>query len=150
MNIHMKKFRITAWVLSIALICVSVVTCTNEKTNSGENTVNKEVSAEDEELIKRANSYFGPLPLPDTLSAEFSAIKVQLGRMLYYDARLSKSSFISCNSCHSLATFGMDNLPTSVGHNWQLGGRNAPSVINAALHTTQFWDGRAADVEEQA
>lgn len=145
-----EKISDDAWVLSIALVCVFVVTCTNEKMNSGEVMVNKEISAEDEELIKRANSYFGPLPMPDTLSAEFSAIKVQLGRMLYYDARLSKSSFISCNSCHSLATFGVDNLPNSVGHNWQIGGRNAPSVINAALHTTQFWDGRATDVEEQA
>lgn len=150
MNRNKKKYRIMTMLSGIVLVLVFMATCTTDKVGSGDNTVNKEVSAEEQELIKRANSYFGPLPLPDTTGPEFSAIKVQLGRMLYYDARLSKSSFISCNSCHSLATFGVDNLPTSVGHNWQLGGRNAPSVINAALHTTQFWDGRAADVEEQA
>lgn len=137
--------------LSIGTVCLFLVNCSQEQTASeGEAVVRTDVSEEDQELMKRANSYFGPLPLPDTTSEEFSAIKVQLGRMLYYDARLSKSSFISCNSCHSLATYGVDNLATSVGHNWQLGDRNAPTVINASLHGTQFWDGRAADVEEQA
>jgi|SRR5690554_212101 len=150
MNRDKKKYRIMTMLLSIVSVLVFMATCTSDKYGSGDDMVNKEISDDDQELIKRANSFFGPLPLPDTTGAEFSAIKVQLGRMLFYDARLSKSSFISCNSCHSLATFGVDNLPTSVGHNWQLGGRNAPSVINAALHTTQFWDGRAADVEEQA
>jgi len=70
--------------------------------------------------------------------------------MLYYDPRLSKSGFISCNSCHNIATFGVDNLPTSIGHKWSIGPRNAPTVLNAALHVAQFWDGRAKDVEEQA
>jgi cytochrome c peroxidase len=76
--------------------------------------------------------------------------KIKLGEMLFIDARLSKSGFFSCNSCHNLTTGGVDNLPTSIGHRWQFGGRNAPTVFNAALHTTQFWDGRAKDVEEQA
>ncbi len=76
--------------------------------------------------------------------------KVELGKMLYFDPRLSKSGFISCSSCHNLATGGVDNLPTSIGHGWQSGPRNAPTVLNAALLGTQFWDGRAADVEEQA
>jgi cytochrome c peroxidase len=70
--------------------------------------------------------------------------------MLYYDPRLSLSGFVSCNSCHNLATYGVDNLPTSLGHRWAVGPRNAPTVLNAALHSAQFWDGRAADVEEQA
>jgi cytochrome c peroxidase len=76
--------------------------------------------------------------------------KVELGRMLYYDERLSVNHDISCNTCHLLDRHGVDGLPTSTGHRNQRGDRNAPTVYNAALHLAQFWDGRAADVEEQA
>ena len=75
---------------------------------------------------------------------------VDLGRMLYYDKRLSKNHDISCNSCHGLADFGVDGEATSPGHRGQRGDRNSPTVYNAAFHVAQFWDGRAADVEEQA
>ncbi len=75
---------------------------------------------------------------------------IALGRMLYYDPRLSKSQKISCNSCHDLSKYGVDNEPTSEGHKGQKGDRNSPSVYNAALQFAQFWDGRATDVEEQA
>ena len=76
--------------------------------------------------------------------------KVALGHKLYFDKNLSKDGHISCNSCHNLNTFGVDNLPTSPGDAGKNGGRNSPTVLNAALHATQFWDGRAKDVEEQA
>ncbi len=76
--------------------------------------------------------------------------KVVLGRMLYYEPRLSKSQQISCNTCHLLDKYGVDGQPTSDGHKGQTGNRNAPTVYNAAGHLAQFWDGRAADVEEQA
>jgi cytochrome c peroxidase len=76
--------------------------------------------------------------------------KVKLGHALYFDTRLSKEGNISCNSCHNLAAFGVDNLPTSPGDDGTLGDRNSPTVLNAALHSMQFWDGRAKDVEEQA
>jgi cytochrome c peroxidase len=76
--------------------------------------------------------------------------KVKLGHALYFDTRLSKEGNISCNSCHNLATFGVDNLPTSPGDDGTFGDRNSPTVLNAALHSMQFWDGRARDVEEQA
>jgi cytochrome c peroxidase len=75
---------------------------------------------------------------------------IDLGRQLYYDKRLSKNQDISCNSCHLLENYGVDNLPTSPGHKGQLGARNSPSVYHAAAHLAQFWDGRAATVEEQA
>lgn len=74
----------------------------------------------------------------------------KLGRQLYYETRLSKNFDISCNSCHMLDSFGVDNKPTSPGHKGQLGNRNSPTVYNAAGHSVQFWDGRAADVEAQA
>ncbi|MEJ2321578.1 MAG: cytochrome-c peroxidase [Gammaproteobacteria bacterium] len=75
---------------------------------------------------------------------------VELGKKLYFDPRLSKSGFISCNSCRNLGMGGTDNLKTSIGHNWQQGPINAPTVLNSSLNVAQFWDGRAADLEEQA
>ncbi len=76
--------------------------------------------------------------------------KVELGKQLWFDPRLSKSGFISCNSCHNLSMGGSDNLPTSIGHNWQEGPINSPTVLNSSLNLAQFWDGRAADLKEQA
>lgn len=97
------------------------------------------------------SAFFKPLPkVAENSLNPFNPAKIKLGKMLYFDPRLSKSGFISCNSCHNLATGGVDNLPTSIGHKWQLGPRNAPTVFNAAVHFAQFWDGRAKDVEEQA
>jgi len=76
--------------------------------------------------------------------------KIDLGRTLYYDPRLSRNNDVSCNTCHLLDRYGVDGEPVSTGHNKQKGNRNAPSVYYAAGHRLQFWDGRAADVEEQA
>ncbi|MCL1074874.1 cytochrome-c peroxidase [Shewanella dokdonensis] len=76
--------------------------------------------------------------------------KVELGKMLYFEPRLSKSGFISCNSCHNLSTGGVDALPTSIGDRWQQGPINAPTVLNADFMLAQFWDGRAKDLQEQA
>jgi cytochrome c peroxidase len=75
---------------------------------------------------------------------------VELGKKLYFDPRLSKSGFISCNSCHNLSMGGTDNIPTSIGDKWQQGPINAPTVLNSSLAIAQFWDGRAADLKEQA
>jgi cytochrome c peroxidase len=70
--------------------------------------------------------------------------------MLFFDPRLSASGVISCNTCHNLGTGGDDNLPTSVGHGWQKGPRNSPTVLNAVFNAAQFWDGRADDLKAQA
>lgn len=94
---------------------------------------------------------FKPLPpAADSQKNPITPEKIELGRMLYYETRLSKSHKFSCNSCHKLDQYGVDNEPTSEGHKGQRGDRNSPTVYNAALHFAQFWDGRAADVEEQA
>jgi len=94
---------------------------------------------------------FQPLPAralaPDNEATE---AKVNLGRMLYYETRISTGGAMSCNSCHALDKYGNDNLPFSPGHEGKLGGRSSPSTYNAALHVAQFWDGRAPNVEEQA
>ena len=75
---------------------------------------------------------------------------VELGKKLYFDPRLSKSGFISCNSCHNLSMGGTDNIKTSIGHNWHQGPINSPTVLNSSMNVAQFWDGRAADLQAQA
>ena len=81
---------------------------------------------------------------------EINLAQVELGKKLFFDPRLSKSGFISCNSCHNLSMGGTDNLKTSIGHKWQQGPINSPTVLNSSLNIAQFWDGRAADLKEQA
>ena len=102
-------------------------------------------------LAKRAAGVFQPLPAYMPRGEEaMSQPKVDLGRMLYYDPRISLGQDISCNSCHLLDNFGVDGEPTSPGHKGVRGDRNSPTVYNAALHVAQFWDGREPDVEAQA
>ena len=102
-------------------------------------------------IRERARGVFGVLPADDENPANpFSEEKIKLGRLLYFDTRLSKNHDVSCNSCHQLDRYGVDSEPTSPGHKGQRGGRNSPTVYNASLHIAQFWDGRAKDVEEQA
>lgn len=98
-------------------------------------------------LQTEAKQYFQPLPaVPKAANPH----RVELGRQLFFEPRLSANGTISCNSCHNLASYGVDNLATSLGHRAQLGGRNSPTVLNAGLHAVQFWDGRAKDLKEQA
>ncbi len=94
----------------------------------------------------RSNEPIKPIPL----KVKFDKEKVELGKKLFFEPRLSKSGFISCNSCHNLSTGGADNLPSSIGHKWQLGPINSPTVLNAKYNLAQFWDGRAKDLQEQA
>jgi cytochrome c peroxidase len=87
---------------------------------------------------------------PIAPAKEVNLAQVELGKKLYFDPRLSKSGFISCNSCHNLSMGGTDNLKTSIGHNWQQGPINAPTVLNSSMNVAQFWDGRAPDLKAQA
>lgn len=92
-------------------------------------------------------------PLPEAMASDSNSItaaKIELGRMLYYEPRLSRAQDVSCNTCHPLNRYGADGNPVSSGFKGQKGDRNAPTVYNAAGHFVQFWDGRAPDVEEQA
>ncbi len=103
------------------------------------------------DVSKYTGIFQGPLPARwDRAGDPALEQKVQLGRILYYDPALSLNNDISCNSCHQLDRFGVDNQPTSPGHQGQRGDRNSPTVYNAAGHFVQFWDGRAVDVEAQA
>jgi cytochrome c peroxidase len=92
-------------------------------------------------------------PLPETLADDRfprTDAQIELGRILFYDPRLSKDGDVSCRTCHDLAAFGADGRRTSAGHKGQLGTRNSPTVYNAAGFFAQFWDGRAETVEDQA
>ena len=103
------------------------------------------------ELDPKSLGIFGPLPANYASKANPGADeKIALGRMLFYENRLSKGQDTSCNTCHELSKHGADGRQFSVGHKKQLGARNSPTVYNAAGHFVQFWDGRAVDVEEQA
>lgn len=108
--------------------------------------------AADEPLMKQAQELFRPIPLepPAIKDVAATAAMVELGKALYFDPRLSQSHNISCNTCHQIGLGGVDMLPTSIGHKWQKGGRNAPTVLNAVFNVAQFWDGRAADLKAQA
>jgi cytochrome c peroxidase len=100
----------------------------------------------------RARAKLEPLPAraPEARGNPSNPAKVELGRMLYFDPRLSSSQLISCNTCHNLGLGGADLQETSVGHGWQKGPRNAPTVLNAVFNVAQFWDGRAEDLKSQA
>jgi len=92
------------------------------------------------------------LKLIDTTKNPITDKKVELGKKLYFDPRLSKSGIISCNTCHNLGEGGDDGVEASIGHKWTANPHhvNAPTVYNAVFFDTQFWDGRAKDLEEQA
>ncbi len=105
-----------------------------------------------DDLLERAQSMFRPISQSPPALKENPALpeKIELGKMLYFDPRLSASNLISCNTCHNVGMGGVDFQETSVGHKWQKGPRNAPTVLNAVFNVAQFWDGRAPDLKEQA
>lgn len=103
-------------------------------------------------LRDKATETFKPLPstIPALNENTVTPQKIDLGKALFFDPRLSASGVFSCYSCHNLTTGGDDNMETSVGHGWQKGPRNAPTALNAVLNEAQFWDGRAEDLAAQA
>jgi len=105
-----------------------------------------------ETVREKAETFFKPLPstVPALKDNRVTPEKVELGKALFFDPRISASGVFSCYSCHNLTTGGDDNMEVSVGHGWQKGPRNSPTVLNAVLNEAQFWDGRAADLAEQA
>ena len=106
----------------------------------------------DESLRDKAKALFQPIPAttPALKDNAVTHAKVELGKKLFFEPRLSSSQLISCNTCHNLGMGGDDNLETSIGHGWAKGPRNAPTVLNAVFNVAQFWDGRAEDLKAQA
>lgn len=105
-----------------------------------------------DEVHKQALAVFKPIPSkpPALTDTRGNRAMLDLGRKLFFDPRLSSSQLISCNTCHNLGLGGVDLQETSIGHGWQKGPRNAPTVLNAVFNLAQFWDGRAEDLEAQA
>ncbi|HRX71143.1 MAG: c-type cytochrome [Candidatus Competibacteraceae bacterium] len=102
--------------------------------------------------VSATDSRWSALPekAPDPADNPTTEAKVTLGKMLYFDTRFSSTGTVSCFSCHNVMEGGDDHRPTSIGVHGQVGGRNAPTVWNAAFNSAQFWDGRAPSLEEQA
>lgn len=110
---------------------------------------NKTVVSLDTPSLPSTLSGSGPLlPLPPV--PDLPTDKVALGKRLFFDPRLSHNDKVSCATCHQLESGGSDRLPVSVGIDGRKGGINAPTVFNSSLNFVQFWDGRAASLEEQA
>ncbi len=103
--------------------------------------------AKDESLFRLPKPMAAP---PQPADNPMTPAKVALGRLLYFDKRLSKDATVSCATCHDPNKGWTDQAPVSTGIRGQHGTRNAPTVLNAAYSDYQFWDGRAASLEEQA
>lgn len=108
--------------------------------------------ADDSDLREAARAVFEAVPLSSPALGDnlMTRDRIALGAMLFFDPRMSKSGLFSCQSCHNVGLGGVDGLETSIGHGWQKGPRNAPTVLNAVFNVAQFWDGRAPDLEAQA
>jgi cytochrome c peroxidase len=108
-------------------------------------------SNEDENLLKQANKSFGPLP--QAMVSDKNPItpeKVQLGKMLFYETRISVDGTVSCSRCHPISLYAADGLRKSIGNNCKVNPRNAPTVFNAAGQISEHWIGNRTDVEDQA
>jgi cytochrome c peroxidase len=146
--------------LSIAIALTALVGCSNGKNDASAPASITSVAAAsapasafaaDGDINPRLLRRFQPLPSSMEIAGKVvSRERTDLGRMLYFETRLSKNGDHSCNSCHGLDTWGVDNQKTSAGFGGKRGTRNSPTVYNAAGHFVQFWDGRAPDVETQA
>ncbi len=99
-----------------------------------------------DEKASRSKEPIQPIPI----SFDYDSGKVELGKKLFFEPRLSKSGWITCNSCHNLSTGGADNLPSSIGHKWLFGPINSPTVLNSRLNLAQFWDGRVNEYGSDA
>ncbi len=93
-----------------------------------------------DDLMVRAQGRFKPIPksIPEIKGKSFTQEKIALGKMLYFEPRLSASALISCNTCHNVGIGGADFQETSTGHHWQKGPRNAPTVFNSVFNLAQF------------
>lgn len=124
--------------INILIILFFFISCSSKWTNE-----------QNSKLLVSAKENFEVLNTNQIDQVKY-ADRIELGKKLYFENKLSANGTISCNSCHNLETFGVDNQKTSPGFDGTRGGRNSPTVYNASIHLAQFWDGRAENVEAQA
>ncbi|WP_294967192.1 cytochrome-c peroxidase [Sulfurimonas sp.] len=127
-------------VISLTLLTASLMAST--LVNTAKEAGLKPIPSSQNELNKLIDDSRNPI----------TAKKIELGKKLYFDPRLSKSALISCNTCHNLGEGGDDGVSAAIGHKWTANPHhlNSPTVYNAVFFEAQFWDGRAKDLEEQA
>jgi cytochrome c peroxidase len=137
----MKKFSMMA--LSTAFFAVSLF---------GMSDVSLLKKAKDSGMKAIPESKLELLKLVDDPQNPITAQKVELGKKLYFEPRLSKSGLISCNTCHNLAMGGVDGVAAAIGHKWTANPHhlNSPTVYNSVLNKVQFWNGRSPHLEDQA
>jgi cytochrome c peroxidase len=138
------------WYTGICLAAALLSGCSSEPAKKAEAETPSLPPARPIGKVVEIKAPLGLPPVPIPADNPPTAETIALGRRLYYDTILSMDRTISCATCHGPKNGFTDGLPVSTGIKGQKGGRSAPSVINAAYYTTQFWDGRAASLEEQA
>ncbi|WP_338466006.1 cytochrome-c peroxidase [Novosphingobium sp. ZN18A2] len=140
-------------IVAVSFLALSLAACGQGGGDAANGSASGQAMAPaSDELMRSARELFKVIPASykDEPGNTATEAQVALGNMLYHDPRLSGSHALSCASCHNIGLGGGDDASTSVGHKWQEGGRNAPTVLNAVFNTAQFWDGRAKDLYEQA
>ncbi len=138
-------------ILIYGIAITALMSCGENENKTTEISGVEEKTDQYAELNSQARNLFGVLPtIAENPDNPITDEKVELGKMLYFDNRLSKDNTQSCNTCHNLNTFGVDNKSFSEGNDGKLGGRNSPTTLNAAFHFVQFWDGREQNIEAQA
>src|SRR3990172_2825902 len=144
----MKIFKFTAISCLVAFIVINTAMLTVTIADESERQIGygRGGRMQGGAVSERSKEPIQPIPI----SFDYDRVKIELGKKLFFEPRLSKSGWISCNSCHNLSTGGADNLPSSIGHKWLFGPINSPTVLNAKFNLAQFWDGRANDLKEQA
>lgn len=130
--------------LTMLLLSTSVVLSFSVQAGASKLEDYMQASDEDKEIFLRPSSV--PQPKDNVATPE----RIELGKMLFFDPRLSGSNFISCSTCHNPALGWSDGQPTAIGHGMQVLGRATPTILNTAYQKVQFWDGRASSLEEQA
>jgi len=135
------KIKQMLLLLVVSVLCLNANSLINAAKEAGLVALPKDQKGVD--LILEANG---------VKASKFSLQKAELGKKLYFEPRLSKSGLISCNTCHNLGLGGADGIAAAVGHRWTANPHhlNSPTVYNAVLNTTQFWDGRAGTLADQA
>jgi len=134
----MKKSLVSV----VAILSLSAVVNAGELSDQAKNSGLLAIPSDKASLMKLIDNPKNPI----------TAEKVELGKKLFFDPRLSRSSLISCNTCHNLATGGVDGVSAAIGHKWTANPHhlNSPTVYNAVFIGSQFWDGRDPDLEKQA
>lgn len=141
-----KFIAMVSYLLAFAVVNVVLQTTTTANESQRQIGYGRGGRMQGGAVSERSKEPIQPIPM----SYDWDSAKIELGKKLFFEPRLSRSGWISCNSCHNLSTGGADNLPTSIGHKWLFGPINSPTVLNARFNLAQFWDGRANDLREQA